>query len=205
MFTRDCCHSFRYIKYRNNVLYHNLWKVSVFFSFSVGGSLNWISRGNWTSSLWTDVMLLQSYFSLLLICRYTLDNLKFGKINVGRYPDAAKHYHINDSSLSLQLPTISVFKKGKEVERRPCLNARARFQKFYFTEVSRLFFSSVVIFLHALNTLLICHITRICISQKAQFVSWSSFQIWIPCWIFSGTTVYWIFSECEVRVVYNIV
>lgn len=69
-----------------------------------------------------------------LSAEYTLDNLKFGKIDVGRYPEAAKHYHINDSSFSLQLPTISVFKAGKEVERRPCLNAQAKFQKFYFTE-----------------------------------------------------------------------
>ncbi|KAK4312594.1 hypothetical protein Pmani_016004 [Petrolisthes manimaculis] len=69
-----------------------------------------------------------------LSAEYTLDNLKFGKIDIGRYPDVAKHYHINDSSFSLQLPTISVFKEGTEVERRPCLNAQARFQKFYFTE-----------------------------------------------------------------------
>lgn len=67
--------------------------------------------------------------------RYALDNLKFGKIDVGRYPDAAKKYHINDSAFSLQLPTISVFKKGVEQERRPCLDANAKFQKFYFTEV----------------------------------------------------------------------
>lgn len=69
-----------------------------------------------------------------LSAQYALDNLKFGKIDVGRYPDAAKKYHINDSAFSLQLPTISVFKKGAEVERRPCLDANAKFQKFYFTE-----------------------------------------------------------------------
>ncbi|KAK8746905.1 hypothetical protein OTU49_016889 [Cherax quadricarinatus] len=69
-----------------------------------------------------------------LSAEYTLDNLKFGKIDVGRYPEAAKHYHINDSTFSLQLPTISFFKEGKEVERRPSLNAQAKFQKFYFTE-----------------------------------------------------------------------
>nr|XP_045584416.1 thioredoxin-related transmembrane protein 2 homolog [Procambarus clarkii] len=69
-----------------------------------------------------------------LSAEYTLDNLKFGKVDVGRYPEASKHYHINDSTFSLQLPTISVFKEGKEVVRRPCLNAQSKFQKFYFTE-----------------------------------------------------------------------
>lgn len=69
-----------------------------------------------------------------LSAEYSLDNLKFGKIDVGRYPEAAKHYHINDTTFSLQLPTISLFKGGKEIERRPCLNAQAKFQKFYFTE-----------------------------------------------------------------------
>lgn len=69
-----------------------------------------------------------------LSAEYSLDNLKFGKIDVGRYPDAAKHYHINDTTFSLQLPTISLFREGKEVERRPCLDAQAKFRKFYFTE-----------------------------------------------------------------------
>ncbi|KAK7076730.1 Thioredoxin-related transmembrane protein 2 [Halocaridina rubra] len=69
-----------------------------------------------------------------LSSEYTLDNLKFGKIDIGRYPDAGKHYHINNSAFSLQLPTISVFKDCKEVERRPCLDAKQKFQKFYFTE-----------------------------------------------------------------------
>lgn len=69
-----------------------------------------------------------------LSAEYTLDNLKFGKIDVGRYPDAAKHYHINDTAFSVQLPTISIFKECKEVERRPCLDAKQKFQRFYFTE-----------------------------------------------------------------------
>ncbi|XP_068214887.1 thioredoxin-related transmembrane protein 2 homolog [Palaemon carinicauda] len=69
-----------------------------------------------------------------LSAEYTLDNLKFGKVDVGRYPEAAKHYHINDTAFSVQLPTISLFKDGKEVERRPCLDSKQKFQKFYFTE-----------------------------------------------------------------------
>ncbi|XP_076035521.1 thioredoxin-related transmembrane protein 2 homolog [Oratosquilla oratoria] len=65
---------------------------------------------------------------------YALENLKFGKIDVGRYPDVAKKHHINITAFSVQLPTVSIFKNGKEVMRRPCLDSKGKFQKFYFTE-----------------------------------------------------------------------
>lgn len=65
---------------------------------------------------------------------YDLDNLKFGKIDVGRYPEAANKYHINDSSLSKQLPTIIQFKEGKEVLRRPIVDSSGKLIKFFFTE-----------------------------------------------------------------------
>ena len=74
--------------------------------------------------------------SYLCICfRYTLDNLKFGKVDVGSQPNVAKKYHINDSTISLQLPTLAIYRDGKELMRRPCLDAKKKFQKFYFTEV----------------------------------------------------------------------
>nr|CAD7395759.1 unnamed protein product [Timema cristinae] len=57
-----------------------------------------------------------------LSAEYALDNYKFGKIDVGRYPDAARKYQINDSSLSRQLPTLIQFKQGKEVDRRPTVD-----------------------------------------------------------------------------------
>lgn len=65
---------------------------------------------------------------------YDLDNLKFGKIDVGRYPDAGKKFHVNDSSLSRQLPTIILFKEGKEAERRPNVDQTGKLIKFFFTE-----------------------------------------------------------------------
>ncbi|KAJ8869165.1 hypothetical protein PR048_030735 [Dryococelus australis] len=65
---------------------------------------------------------------------YALDNLKFGKIDVGRYPDAAKKYRINDSSVSRQLPTIILFKQAKEVSRRPTVDAGGKLVKFFFSE-----------------------------------------------------------------------
>ena len=40
---------------------------------------------------------------------YGLPNLKFGKVDVGRFADIAEEYHINTSSLSRQLPTLIMF------------------------------------------------------------------------------------------------
>ncbi|XP_046675508.1 thioredoxin-related transmembrane protein 2 homolog [Homalodisca vitripennis] len=72
-------------------------------------------------------------FSQLSV-EYNLDNLKFGKIDIGRYPDAAKKYYVNDSSMSRQLPTMILFKEGKEVMRRPAVDSKGKLQKFFFSE-----------------------------------------------------------------------
>jgi len=69
-----------------------------------------------------------------LSLEYTLENLKFGKVDVGRYPEVAKKHHINTTAFSLQLPTVSLFKEGKEIYRKPCLDEKGKFRKFYFTE-----------------------------------------------------------------------
>lgn len=65
---------------------------------------------------------------------YNLPNLKFGKIDVGRSPDAGKKYHVSDSSLSKQLPTLLLFRGGKPVTRRPTVDANGKLQKFFFSE-----------------------------------------------------------------------
>lgn len=70
------------------------------------------------------------------IYRYALDNLKFGKVDIGRYPDAALKYHISDSSTSRQLPTLILFKGGKESERRPYADSKGKLVKFLFSAVS---------------------------------------------------------------------
>ncbi|GJQ81322.1 hypothetical protein Trydic_g20534 [Trypoxylus dichotomus] len=69
-----------------------------------------------------------------LSVKYCLDNFKFGKVDIGRYPDAAKKYRINDSSLSKQLPTLILFKEGQEVLRRPTVDSKLKVMKFPFTE-----------------------------------------------------------------------
>lgn len=65
---------------------------------------------------------------------YQLENLKFGKIDIGRLPDSGKKFHVSDSSLSRQLPTIILFKNGKEVTRRPFADSKGKLVKFFFSE-----------------------------------------------------------------------
>ncbi|XP_015176333.1 PREDICTED: thioredoxin-related transmembrane protein 2 homolog [Polistes dominula] len=68
-----------------------------------------------------------------LSAEYALDNLKFGKVDIGRYPDAGVKYHISDASTSKQLPTVILFKDGKEIERRPHADHRGKLVKFLFS------------------------------------------------------------------------
>lgn len=69
--------------------------------------------------------------------RYSLDNLRFGKVDIGRYPDAAVKYHISDASTSKQLPTLILFKDAKEIERRPFADPKGKLVKFLFSLVSK--------------------------------------------------------------------
>lgn len=71
-------------------------------------------------------------FSQLSV-EYALENFKFGKVDVGRYPDAAARYRISDSSTSKQLPTLILFKEGKEIERRPYADHKNKLVKFLFS------------------------------------------------------------------------
>lgn len=78
--------------------------------------------------------------------RYALENLKFGKVDIGRYPDAAIKYHISDASTSKQLPTLILFKEGKETERRPHTDHKGKLIKFLFSLVCVIHFFIFKIF-----------------------------------------------------------
>jgi thiol-disulfide isomerase/thioredoxin len=68
-----------------------------------------------------------------LSAKYNLDNLKFGKIDVGRYPDVAKKYLVDTSAWSKQLPTVILFQNGKEIRRRPAVDSKGKVKvKFVF-------------------------------------------------------------------------
>ncbi|XP_022225882.2 thioredoxin-related transmembrane protein 2 homolog [Drosophila obscura] len=64
---------------------------------------------------------------------YNAEHLRFGKIDIGRFPDVAQKYRISDSSFSRQLPTVVLFQQGKEVDRRPCVDNKGKLQKFFFS------------------------------------------------------------------------
>jgi len=57
---------------------------------------------------------------------YTLPNLKFGKLDVGKYPREGERFRINTHVSSKQIPSISLFRGGTQFERRPSVkNDRA--------------------------------------------------------------------------------
>lgn len=69
--------------------------------------------------------------------KYSLDNLRFGKVDLARSPETATKYKINTSSLSKQLPTLILFQHGKPVMRRPVVNDKGKLVPFSFTYVRR--------------------------------------------------------------------
>ncbi|GMS89442.1 hypothetical protein PENTCL1PPCAC_11617, partial [Pristionchus entomophagus] len=65
--------------------------------------------------------------------KLSLPNMKFGKLDLGRWPNEANKFYVNAAATSRQLPTICVFQDGKEVVRRPVVkNQRA--VPFVFSE-----------------------------------------------------------------------
>lgn len=76
------------------------------------------------------------FWLLLFWLRYSLDNLKFAKVDLARSPETAEKYQINVSSFSKQLPTLILFKGGKEEIRRPLVASSGKLIQFSFTFVS---------------------------------------------------------------------
>jgi thiol-disulfide isomerase/thioredoxin len=62
--------------------------------------------------------------------KYNLENLRFGKVDLARNAEIAQKYKINTSSLSKQLPTLILFRNGKELMRRPLVNSSGKLVKF---------------------------------------------------------------------------
>nr|XP_022343297.1 thioredoxin-related transmembrane protein 2 homolog [Crassostrea virginica] len=66
--------------------------------------------------------------------QYHLDNLKFGKIDVSRYPDVGKKYNVDSGSWSKQLPTVIVFENGKETNRKPFISPKGTVVRYKFSK-----------------------------------------------------------------------
>lgn len=65
---------------------------------------------------------------------YGTDFLKFAKIDVGRYPEAAEKYGVSTSTMSRQLPTLIVFENQKPSDWRPMIGKNKKFIKYSFTD-----------------------------------------------------------------------
>ncbi|KAE9418460.1 hypothetical protein Angca_009776 [Angiostrongylus cantonensis] len=66
--------------------------------------------------------------------RFNLPNLRFGKLDVGRWPKEADRFRVNAHPTSRQLPTICVFKDVKELKRRPLVSEKRRAIPFVFNQ-----------------------------------------------------------------------
>ncbi|CAB3402507.1 unnamed protein product [Caenorhabditis bovis] len=66
--------------------------------------------------------------------KFTLPNLRFGKLDIGRWPKEGERFCVNSHPMSRQLPTICVFKDAKEISRRPLVNENRRAVPFVFSE-----------------------------------------------------------------------
>jgi len=68
--------------------------------------------------------------------KYHLENLKFGKVDVGRFPEIAADFGISDSAFSKQLPTLILFKEGEPSMYRPLVDSKGKLAKFHFNKDS---------------------------------------------------------------------
>jgi len=66
--------------------------------------------------------------------KYHLENLKFGKVDVGRFPEIALDFGISDSAFSKQLPTLILFKEGSPFMYRPLVDNNGKLTKFHFNK-----------------------------------------------------------------------
>lgn len=93
--------------------------------------VSWIVEffANWSSEC-------QSFAPIYaeLSLKYNCAGLKFGKVDIGRYPDVSTRYNVSPSPLSKQLPTLMLFQGGKEVLRRPQVDKKGRAVSWSFTQ-----------------------------------------------------------------------
>uniref|UniRef100_A0A5S6QI86 Thioredoxin domain-containing protein n=1 Tax=Trichuris muris TaxID=70415 RepID=A0A5S6QI86_TRIMR len=69
-----------------------------------------------------------------LSLKYALPNLKFGKLDVGRYPQEAQNFRVDNRLVTKALPTVILFRGGKEVKRLPFADSCGRVLAYHFTE-----------------------------------------------------------------------
>lgn len=68
-----------------------------------------------------------------LSAKFGSKQLRFGKIDVARSPKVAEKYNVVPSMTSRTLPTLIMFKDGREFMRRPLVDTRDRLVPFSFS------------------------------------------------------------------------
>ncbi|KAM4703399.1 thioredoxin-related transmembrane protein 2 isoform 2-T2 [Rhinophrynus dorsalis] len=95
------------------------------------GRVSWIVEffANWSAEC-------QSFAPIYaeLSLKYSCAGLKFGKVDLGRYPEVSSRYNVSPSPLSKQLPTLILFQGSKEILRRPQVDKKARAVSWSFTQ-----------------------------------------------------------------------
>ena len=71
-----------------------------------------------------------------LSLRYTNETLRFGQIDIGKFPELAEVFKIDVSGMSNQLPSFILFENGKEKQRLPPLNKKNEVIKTIITKES---------------------------------------------------------------------
>lgn len=66
--------------------------------------------------------------------KYSLPNLRFGKMDASRYQTLAERLRIDVSATSKQLPTVILFQGGKERRRRPYIDVNGKVTRFVMAE-----------------------------------------------------------------------
>jgi len=102
-------------------IYKGPENVTYFGDRSLVEELRMDSKGVWLVAFYTSWSSSCTKFASTfakLSAKYSLPNLKFGKLDIGRYPEQVNHFCI-DPSDSRQLPTIIMFQGGKAVARIP--------------------------------------------------------------------------------------
>uniref|UniRef100_A0A1E1X4B4 Putative thioredoxin-like protein n=1 Tax=Amblyomma aureolatum TaxID=187763 RepID=A0A1E1X4B4_9ACAR len=84
-------------------------------------------------ALWSPACVQMAPAFAQLAARYALDNLRFAKLDVTRFPELAHEHHVSTTALSRQLPTVLLFRGGRVTARRPDAQA-GRLAPFVFSE-----------------------------------------------------------------------
>lgn len=71
-----------------------------------------------------------------LSLRYNHSHLRFGKLDVGKYPIIAEKHKVDGSIVSKQLPSLILYEGGRETKRRPLVDRRGVVAPYTFTEVN---------------------------------------------------------------------